>query len=121
MSVLSALERELVAVECELLDLLRLALPVCAKNGTLLFFNSQNLPDEYQHHWLPVESDQLFELATRCSSVRSKLGQSSAQTIAQLFLDAYAESANLKNPHRRGPRRLATWLLAEIQSRQKDT
>ena len=54
MSVLSALERELVAVEGELLDLLMIALPVCAKNGTLLFFNSQNLPDEYQHHWLPA-------------------------------------------------------------------
>ncbi len=45
MSVTSVLERELAAVECELTDLLMLTLPVCAKNGTLLFYNSESLPD----------------------------------------------------------------------------
>ena len=117
MTVSAALERELVATERELFEALMRALPVCAKNGTLLFFNSQNLPDDYQHHWLPAESDELFELAERCSKIRSELGITTAQTIAQLFLDACAENANMKNAHRRGPRRLATWLLTELQSR----
>ena len=96
MSVTSVLERELAAVECELTDLLMLTLPVCAKNGTLLFYNSESLPDGYRKHSLPSESDKLYELATRCL-------------------------ANIKNPHRRGPRRLASWLLTEIQSRQQET
>jgi hypothetical protein len=117
MAVTAALERELVATERELFDSLMLVLPVCAKNGTMIFFNSGNLPDEYQHNWLPAESDELFELATRCSSIRSSLGLSNVHTIAQLFLDACAENGNMKNPHRRGPRRLATWLLSEFQSR----
>ena len=117
MTVSAALKRELAATERELFDALMRVLPVCAESGTLIFFNSQNLPDEYQHDWLPAESDELFELAERCSEIRSELGLTTAQSIAQLFLDACAENANMKNPHRRGPRRLATWLLSELQSR----
>lgn len=121
MSVTSVLERELAAVERELTDLLMLTLPVCAMNGTLLFYNSESLPDGYRKHSLPSESDKLYELATRCLEIRGRLGESNTQTIAQLFLDACVEYANIKNPHRRGPRRLATWLLTEIQSRQQET
>ena len=117
MTVTAARERELAAKERELFDSLVRVLPVCVENGTLIFFNSQNLPDEYQHHWLPAESDELHELATRCSTIRSELGLTNAQTIAQLFLDACTENGNMKNPHRRGPRKLATWLLSELQSR----
>lgn len=117
MTVKSALERELSATESELFDSLMRVLPDCAERGTLIFFNSQNLADEYQHHWLPAESEELFELAKRCSRIRSELGLPTAQTIAQLFLDACAENSNVQNPHRRGPRRLATWLLSELRSR----
>lgn len=117
MTVTAALERELAATERELFDSLIRVLPVCAENGTLIFFNSQNLPDEYQRNWLLAESDELHELATRCSRIRSELGLPFTQTIPQLFLDACAESSNLKNPHRRGPRKLATWLLFELKSR----
>jgi hypothetical protein len=117
MGVKAARERELAATERELLDSLMRVLPVCAKNGTQIFLNSQNLPDEYRCHWLPEESDELFELATRCSTIRSELGLPVVQTIPQLFLDACAESGNIKNPHRRGPQKLATWLLSELQTR----
>lgn len=110
-------ERELVTTERVLFDSLMRVLPLCAKNGTQIFLNSQNLPDEYQRHWFPEESDELFELATRCSTIRSELGLPVAQTIPQLFLDACAESSNLKNPHRRGPQKLAIWLLSELQTR----
>ncbi len=117
MTVTAAREREVAATERELLESLMRVLSVCAENGTLIFFNSQNLPDEYQHNWLHEQSDGLFELATRCSMIRTELGTPVAQTVAQLFLDACAENGNLKNPHRRGPRKLATWLLSELQSR----
>lgn len=117
MTVSAALERDLAATERELFDALMRVLPVCAENGTLIFFNSQDLPHEYQHHWLAAESDELFELAERCSKIRSELGVTTAQTVAQLFLDACAENANTKKPHRRGPRRFARWLLSELQSR----
>ena len=112
-----SLERELAATERELFELLMHVLPVCAENGTLIFFNSQNLPNDYRHNWLPAESDQLFELATRCSTIRRDLGLPIAQTIAQLFLDACAENGTMENPHRRGPRKLATGLLSELKSR----
>lgn len=117
MTVASALERELAATERELFALLMHALPVSIENGPMIFFNSQNLPDDYRRNWLPKESDELLELAKRCSSIRGELGLPIAQTLAQLFLDACAENANMQNPHRRGPRKLATWLLAEIRSR----
>lgn len=117
MTVTAALERELAATERELFDLLIRVLPDCAENGTLIFFNSTNFPDDYQRNWLPAESDELHELVTRCSGIRSKLGLPVAHTIPQLFLDACAENGNVKNQHRRGPRKLATWLLSELQSR----
>ena len=121
MTRVSTLERELAATERELHALLVRVLPGCTENGAMVFFNSENLPVDYQHHWLPKEADELFELARRCSSIRSELGLPVAQTLAQLFLDACAESANTQNQHRRGPRKLATWLLAEIQSRSNST
>ncbi len=117
MTAVSVLEQELSAAERELFDSLMRVLPDCAKNGTMIFFNSQNLPAEYQQHWLPAESETLLELATRCSRIRSELDLPTGQTISQLFLDACAENSNIRNPHRRGPRRLATWLLSEIQTR----
>lgn len=121
MTIVSAQERELATTERELLDLLLRVLPVCIENGTMIFFNSENLPDDYQHHWLAKEADELFEVATRCSSIRGQLGLPVAQTLSQLFLDACAESSNMLNPHRRGPRKLATWLLVEIRSRFAST
>jgi hypothetical protein len=121
MTRVSALERDLVATERELHALLVRVLPACIENGTMVFFNSENLPDDYQHHWLAKESDELFELASRCLSIRSELRLPIAQTLAQIFLDACAESSNMHNPHRRGPRKLATWLLAEIGSRFPST
>ena len=117
MSVASKLENELLATERELYRVLMRVLPHCAETGTMLFFNSQNLPDDYQRHWLPQESDQLLELASRCTAIREKLKLPIARTLSQLFLDACAENANVQNPHRRGPRKLAAWLLAELQSR----
>ena len=117
MTVVTALECELVATDRELHTLLVRVLPACIENGTMVFFNSEYLPVDYQLHWLPNEADELFQLAKRCSSIRSELRLPVAQTLAQLFLDACVESSNIRNPHRRGPRKLATWLLAEIRSR----
>ncbi len=96
MTVVSALERELALTEHELHALLVRVLPGCIENGAMVFFNSENLPVDYQHHWLPKEADELFELARRCSSIRSELGLPVAQTLAQLFLDAWARARILK-------------------------
>ena len=117
MFITSAMERELVTAERDLCDLLMRMLPLCAEHGTMIFFNSQNLPDGYRQHWLPKECDEMFDLANRCVSIRRSLGLTNSDTLGQLFLDACAENANMQNPHRRGPRKLATWLLAEVRSR----
>jgi hypothetical protein len=117
MTKVSRLERDLAATESELYALLVRVLPACIENGTMVFLNSGNLPDDYQHHWLTKEADELYELARRCSLLRGELGLPVAQTLAQLFLDACAENSNIHNSHRRGPRKLATWLLAEIRCR----
>lgn len=117
MSTPSAIKRKLDAAEAELLEMLGRSLPECAENGTLIFFNSQNVPEEYRHCGLSKESEELFELSNQCIALRSQLGLSAEPSLARLFINACDESANMKNQHRRGPRKLATWLLAEISSR----
>lgn len=117
LTVVPALESELATTERELYAMLLRVLPACIEDGTMVFLNSRNLPADYQQRWLSKEADELFELARRCSSIRGELWLPVPQTLAQLFLDACAESSNMQNPHRRGPRKLATWLLAEIRTR----
>jgi hypothetical protein len=116
MSIASVTERHLAETESQLLTVLERVLPKCAEGGTLIFFNSENLPSEYPEHWLSPESDELLELATRSMELREKLSLPVTHSLGQLFLSACAEYADQNNPHRRGPRKLAMWLLAEIRS-----
>ena len=72
------------------------------------------MPEEFRHHWLMPEADDLYELAKMAVALRTSLGLPVIRTLGQLFVSACSESANEENPHRRGPRKLATWLLAEV-------
>ena len=54
-------------------------------------------------------------MAKQSIELRSRLGVEIAGTVGQLFLSACTEASNCDNPQRRGPRKLASWLLTEIQ------
>jgi hypothetical protein len=115
-SRLDKLEAQLSVAETSLLNLLAQVLPGVALSGEMLFFNSAFLPDTIQPHWLPQESEELLSLANNAVLLREELGLSVVGTVGQLYLSACSESANYTNGNRRGPRRLATWLLGELGS-----
>ena len=117
MSIASVAERQLAVAENELREMLERLLPPCAEHGSMIFFNTENLPDDYRQHWLSKESDELLTRAKSTVSLRYQLCLPIDQSLGQLFLAACSENANMNNPHRRGPRKLATWLLSEIRSR----
>ena len=54
-------------------------------------------------------------LAKQSIELRSRLGLEIEGTVGQLYLSACTEASNGDNPQRRGPRKLASWLLTEIQ------
>lgn len=105
------LEQQLAAAEeafrCQLLSVL----PRVESSGESLFFNSRHMPSHFQAHWLPRESEPLFELASECLDLREQLSLPTPGSLAAEFVSACAEAAS-NDPHRRGPRKLASTLLA---------
>ena len=90
-------------------------LPRIQKTSEMLFLNTKNMPPQYRPNWLPKESDELHNLATECVSLREQCGSNDEPSIGELFLAACRESGDMENPQRRGPRRLATWVLKELK------
>jgi hypothetical protein len=89
-------------------------LPDVAAGGTQLFVNSTNLPEttaRYSHE----EANELFTPAQRIMALRGKLGLDTQNCVSDHFLIACQEAAS-SDPHRRGPRKLAEWLLTKITS-----
>jgi hypothetical protein len=108
------LAERLVESEAQLRALLKQVLPRAAHTGELLFFNSDNLPQGYAPRLVPAEAEALFGLASECAELSEQLGEPLIGSVAQLYLSACREAAS-ENEHRRGPRQLSTWLLAEIE------
>lgn len=106
---------QLLLAEAELRQRLLEVLPRIERTGELLFLNSHNLPHGYRLKWLPDESDELYDIAVNCLSLRKQCSMHADDSIAKLFVAACAESSDITNSHRRGPRQLATWLLDRIQ------
>lgn len=115
---LNKLMGRLEQAEATLRDRLRSILPRVAESGELLFFNADFLPEAIQSHWLPKESEVVLGLAKETVLLREEAGLPVSGTVGQLYLSACAEAANQSNPHRRGPRQLATWLLGELEQVQ---
>jgi len=89
-------------------------LPGAAAGGTQIFLNSTNSPKtiaRYSHE----EADDLFTSAQRCMVLRANLGLDAEGGVADQFLIACREAAS-GDAHRRGPRKLAEWLLTKITS-----
>jgi hypothetical protein len=89
-------------------------LPGTAAGGAQLFLNSANSPKtlaRYSHK----EADALFMSAQRCVELRQNLGLDAEGSVANHFLTACREAASA-DANRRGPRKLAAWLLTKITS-----
>ena len=65
-------------------------------------------------HDLPADANDLLHEAQSCIQLREQMGLPVAGSVGQLFIKACQESANYQNAHRRGPRRLAESLLAQL-------
>ena len=107
-------EVELLAREGELSSALRRVLPEIERTGAGLFFNS-----EFDPHGLGVTarhetSETLYQLAVHCVELRVSLSLPGDRSVGQQFLSACHEHSDLGNKHRRGPRRLAAWLLEQV-------
>jgi hypothetical protein len=87
-------------------------LPSVARDGASLFVNSANSPEaiaRYSHE----DADALFASAQRCVELRESVGLEGEGDVAGYFLAACREAASA-DPHRRGFRKLAEWLLAKL-------
>jgi hypothetical protein len=102
------------AEEASLRASLLAILPGVAAGGTQIFLNSMNSPENtsrYSHE----AADELFKSAQRCGELRDNLGISRDGCVADQFFIACQEAAS-GDANRRGPRKLAEWLLSKITS-----
>jgi hypothetical protein len=102
------------AEEASLRARLLAVLPFAAREGAELFRNEANSPApvaRYSHK----EAGALYDSAVHCVELRKEHGLEVESSIAAYFLVACREATS-GDPHRRGPRKLAEWLLAKVGS-----
>jgi hypothetical protein len=103
-----ALDAEEASLRAQLLALL----PSVARDGGQPFLNSRNSPEttaRYSHK----DADTLFTSAEGCVGLRKSIGLEGEGEVAGYFLAACREAAS-GDPQRRGPRKLAEWLLGKL-------
>jgi hypothetical protein len=105
-SVLSCAEASLKA---ELLEVL----PSVVQTGDALFTNSFHNPHGFQAAHISPRAEALHQQARGCVEAREVLRLPLLQSVGQLFLSACDEASSL-DPHRRGPRKLASSLLERL-------
>jgi hypothetical protein len=106
----ATLDAEEVSLRSQLLAIL----PGAASGGTQVFLNSVNSPKSiarYSHE----AADEMYASARRCVELREALGLERDLGLAGYFLAACDEAAS-SDANRRGPRKLAAWLLAKAVS-----
>lgn len=108
-------EIELQTLESELKQrLIHELTEIASGRNTLFFFNDEHNPHDFPAHFLPEQSSELLMIARKSIELRKLLVMPTEQSVGQLFITACEENANLDNPHRLGPRRLAARLLSQI-------
>ena len=110
---LAEAEANLRAAEARLRDVLLAVLPDVALSGAPLFTNHA-----YNPHGLPIaklwpEAETIYSDAVSCLETRVTIGLPAEDSTGQLFLAA-CEEAGSSDEHRRGPRKLAAWLLERL-------
>ena len=105
------LARELAQREQELAERLRPLLTRAVERGLDLFTHQHNLPEDIAYHPAWAVNTECVEQAQTCTDLRRSL-QLPATGVADAFLVCCAERHSA-DPHRRGPRKLAQWLLSQ--------
>src|ERR1700759_5692290 len=108
--------RQLESMERQFRDRLLGILPNTAKTGSALFTNTTFNPHNLKPHLFRADADDLIEEAQACLRLQEQLGLPLDSSVGDRFLQACREGANLDNPHRRGPRRLAEALLHTLSA-----
>ena len=103
------IEKELNALEAELLKNLLEELPTAAENGADLF-----RLDRWSRN--PTLISNYIEKSKTSISLRETLAMDTKRSIGALYLLAHEECSDENNEHRRGPKRLAGWLLNELNN-----
>jgi hypothetical protein len=109
-------ELELNAKEVELVRQLVAELrEVAAESNTHFFHTPERNPHNFRKHFLHKRSYDLLNIARETIALRRLLLMPTDACVGRLFESACIESADLDNPHRLGPIRLAARLLSEIE------
>lgn len=106
---------KLSASEQALRDRLLALLPNAAESGALLFMNSEFNAFALPAHQLVAVAEELLSQARECVSLRQQLSEPVEDSVGWLYLQACEEGAS-SNEHRRGPKRLAAWLLERLRN-----
>jgi hypothetical protein len=114
-SATSKQHAHLASVEADLLHRLLQHLPAVAAGRDTLFFTTL----EFNPFALRVSTtgQELAELALEALALRQALSEPREGSVGQMFRAALQECADVNNPHRLGPIRLAERLLAALHER----
>ena len=113
-------EAALAAIETELASRLRAILPgVVAGSRTAIFINQEFNPHNLLAAHYDADSDDLLRLSREAEKLREQLELPSDEGPAHLYLEACQELADLGDPHRLGPRRLAERVLDRLGAAQQ--
>jgi hypothetical protein len=108
--------QQLESMEREFRDRLLKLLPDAVKTGSAVFTNTTFNPHNLPAHLFRTDADELLEQAQACLRLREHLDLSVTGSVGYAFIQACKEAANIENPHRRGPRRLAEALLETVSA-----
>jgi len=108
------LNRQLVSTEDELRTQLLSVLPNAVESGADYFTNSAFNPHYLLSAHLQPDAEKFLRLAEECLSLRDQLHLVKEGSVGDLYLMACSESADLNNEHRRGPCKLAAWMMQEL-------
>ncbi len=101
------------AAEATLRESLVEFLPSVVKSGGHLFTNSHYNPHKLPPYHFSKKAEALIDFSLAIVEMREALGLPVAGSVGQLFIDSCEENAS-SNEHRRGPRKLAAALLANL-------
>lgn len=106
---------QLESLESELRGRLTAVLPrLAVRRRTLIFTNREFNPHALLAAHMDREAEVLLDLSRHVEQLRRELVLPLGEGPAHLYLAACEESADLSNPHRLGPRRLAERVLSAL-------
>lgn len=108
------LEDNIESLEKEIIDIIMQNAERASETGEDLFTNSDYNPHNILSAHFHKLAEKLLKLARESLNLQEQASINPGDSIANLYLSACSESANLNNKQRRGPRKLAAWLHKEV-------